>query len=107
MTTKIQSILESLRGDDFPYPVAIYPDRDFDLGAILSAHALNVPLAQVVDVCDHLSDLLWPVELMWPIDVEPTVLASACDLEESTAKRSALPEETVWYLPRRTHAQTR
>jgi len=99
MTTKIQAILESLRGDDFPYPVAIYPDRDFDLGAILSADALDVPPAQVVDVSHRLSDLMWPVELMWPIDVEPTLLASALDVDDSAAKRAVLPEGTVWYRP--------
>lgn len=99
MTTKIQTILESLRTDGFPYPVAIYADQDFDLGPILSADALDVPATQVLEVSDHLSDLLWPVELMWPIDVEPTLLTAALDLEESTEKRAALPAATVWYQP--------
>ena len=43
MTPQIQTILDLLVGDDFPYPVAIHEDHDFDMGPILAVDAFDLP----------------------------------------------------------------
>jgi len=95
----IQTILDLLGTNEFPYPVAIFPDRDFDLGPILSVQAFDVPDGAVLDVSERICDLLWPVE------TQPMILTGALHDFESEAHRQELPEDTVWYHPRRTHAQ--
>lgn len=101
MNPKVQAILDALHGDGFPYPVAIYPDRDFDIGPFLSVDAFDVPDADLVPVCDRISELLAPIK------TEPEMLTGAFYEGDSALQRERLPDETVWYLPRRTHAQTR
>jgi hypothetical protein len=100
MKPQIRTILDLLVANDFPYPVAIFPDQDFDLGPILSVLAFDVPESVFLDVSQDITDLLWPVE------TQPMLLASAIHDFESARQRAKLPEDTVWYEPRRTHAQT-
>ena len=100
MSPQTKAILEVLTADNFPYPVAIFSDRDFDLGPILSVLAFDVPEGVFLDVTQDITDLLWPVE------TQPMLLASAIHDFESGRQRAKLPEDTVWYQPRRTHAQT-
>lgn len=99
MQPHIQTILDLLGTDNFPYPVAIFPDRDWDLGPILSVQAFDVPEGVALDVSERINDLLWPIE------TQPLMLPGAIHDFESEAHRQALPEYTVWYHPRRTHAQ--
>ena len=99
MTPQIQAILDLLTGDDFPYPVAIFRDQDCDLGPILSVDAFDLPASVILGVLEHLCELLGPVETI------PMLLAGAVYDFESADKRESLPEDTVWYEPRRTHAQ--
>ena len=101
MSPQIKAILEVLTADNFPYPVAIFPDQDFDLGPILSVLAFDVPEGVFLDVTQEIADLLWPVE------TQPMLLASAIHDFESATQRANLPENTVWYQPRPTHAQSR
>ncbi len=101
MNPQIQAILDVLTGDAFPYPVAIFRDHDFDLGPILSVDAFDVPAGCLLAVQERLGDLVFPVE------TTPILLAGAVYDFESAKQRARLPEDTVWYEPRRAHAQTR
>lgn len=101
MTPQIQRMIAALEAARFAYPVAFYPEHAWDLGPVVSIDAFDVPEALVLPVSEQLNDVLDP------IDTEPMWLACAFDAEESPEKRAELPGETVWYLPRRTHAQTR
>ena len=99
MKADIRTILDLLAGDHFPYPVAIFPDHDFDLGPIQSVVAFDVPAEVILDVSQRVTELVWPVE------TQPMILASAMYDFVSAEQRESLPEDTVWYLPRRTHAE--
>lgn len=101
MTAQIRSMLAALEAAAFDFPVAIYPEHAWDLGPVLSVDAFDVPETRVLDVAEQLNDLLDPIE------AEPMWLACAFDADSSAAKRAALPAETVWYLPHRTHVRTR
>jgi hypothetical protein len=101
MTPQLQAMITALEAARFPYPVAFYPEIAWDLGPVLSIDAFDVPQALVLDVSDQLNDVLEP------IGTEPMWLACAFGEAESEPQRSELPAETVWYLPRRTHAQMR
>jgi len=94
-------MIAALEAARFVYPVAFYPEHAWDLGPVLSIDAFDVPDALVFEVSERLNDLLDPIE------AEPVWLACAFDEASSLQKRGELPDETVWYLPRRTHAQTR
>lgn len=101
MKPHIKTILELLQASDFPFPVAIFPDRDWDLGPILSVQAFDVPDGAMLDVSQQICDLLWPVE------TQPMILTGALYDFASEAHRQALPADTAWYEPRRTPAATR
>ena len=100
MKTDIRRILDLLEEDRFPHPVAIFPDHDPDLGPITSVDAFDVPAEAILDVSERITELLWPVEM------QPMILAGAVYDFDSANQRAGLPEDTVWYQPRRTHAQT-
>jgi len=100
MKPQTKVILDLLGTNNFPYPVAIFPDHDFDLGPILSVVAFDVPESVYLDVSEHI------VELLWPVETQPMWLGGAIHDFESAEQRARLPEDTVWYEPRRTHAQT-
>ena len=99
MKTDTRKILDLLEEDHFPYPVAIFPDHDLDLGPITSVNAFDVPAEALLDVSERITELLWPVE------IQPMILAGAIYDFDSARQRAELPEDTVWYEPRRTHAQ--
>lgn len=101
MNPQIQTILDVLTRDAFPYPVAIFRDHDFDLGPIQSVDAFDVPSGLLLAVQERLGELVFPLERT------PVLLAGAVHDAESAVRRQRLPEETVWYEPRRTHAQAR
>ncbi|HZN40671.1 MAG TPA: hypothetical protein VFD82_17840 [Planctomycetota bacterium] len=100
MKTDIRKILDLLEEDDFPYPVAIFPDHDCDLGPITSVNAFDVPAEALLGVSERITELLWPVEM------QPMILAGANYDFDSANQRAELPEDTVWYQPRQTHAQS-
>ena len=100
MKPQIEAILAVLTAENFPYPVAIFPDQDFDLGPILSVLAFDVPEGVFLDVSQHINDILWPVE------TQPLTLPGAIHDFSSAKHRASLPEDTVWYEPRCTPAQT-
>jgi hypothetical protein len=99
MSPQIQGILDRLTREGFPYPVAIFGDQDFELGLILSVEAFDVPTEVILGVHEQLCDLLAPIE------TQPMMLPGAVHDFESAANRQSLPQDTVWYDPRRTHAQ--
>ena len=99
MNTDIRAILDLLSGDRFPYPVAIFPDHDFELGPIRSVEAFDVPSSAFLDASEHLCELLWPLEQ------KPMILTGVVYDFASATQRDCLPADTVWYHPRRTHAQ--
>ena len=99
MKPQIKAILDVLAENDFPYPVAIFLDQDCDLGPILSVLAFDVPESVFLDVSQHINDILWPVE------TQPLMLPGAIHDFSSAKHRANLPEDTVWYQPRRTHAR--
>ena len=101
MKTEIRKILDLLEGDRFPYPVAIFTDHDPDLGPITSVNAFDVPAEVFLDVTERITELLWPVEM------HPMILCGGVYDFDSANQRAGLPEDTVWYQPRRTHAQSR
>ena len=101
MTPQIQAILALLVGDDFPYPVAIYEDQDLDLGPILAVDAFDLPVDATSLVHERLGEVLGAIE------TTPVLLPGFSRDHESTVRRVALPLDTVWYEPRRTHAQSR
>jgi hypothetical protein len=100
MKPQTKAILDLLGANDFAYPVAIFPDHDFDLGPILSVLAFDVPESAFLDVGKAIVDLLWPVE------TQPMWLGGAIHDFESAEQRAKLPEDTVWHEPKRTHAKT-
>ena len=89
-----------LPADVFSFPVAFFPDHECDLGPITSVNAFEVPPEAILDVSERITELLWPVE------IQPMILAGAYYDFDSANQRARLPEGTVWYEPRRTHAQT-
>jgi hypothetical protein len=101
MTPQHETMLAALDAAHFPYPVAFRPQVVWDLGAVLSIDAFDVPEARVLEVSDRLNDVLEP------LGVEPHWLACAFDERESGRQRTELPPETVWYRPRRSRARTR
>jgi hypothetical protein len=101
MTPQIQTILDLLVGDDFPYPVAIHEDHDFDMGPILAVDAFDLPDDATSPMHERLGEVLGPLE------TTPVLLPGFARDHESTVRRAALPAATVWYEPRRTHAQSR
>jgi len=99
MSPQNQAILDCLTRETFPYPVAIFRDQDFDLGPILLVEAFDVPTDVILGVHEQLCEMLASIE------TEPQMLPGAVHDFASDAQRDSLPADTVWYHPRRTHAQ--
>ena len=58
MKTDIRTIIDLLAEDDFPFPVAIFPDHDCDLGPITSVNAFDVPAEAILDVSERITDFV-------------------------------------------------
>jgi hypothetical protein len=100
MKPQIKAILDLLGANDFPYTGRDLPRPRLRSWADPVRLAFDVPESVYLDVSEHI------VELLWPVETQPMWLGGAIHDFESAEQRARLPEDTVWYEPRRTHAQT-
>ena len=101
MNPVIKQVIDTLDGAGFEFPVAIYPDRDPELGDVVEVDAFDVPAGVAVAVSSRLGDFVWPVAFS-----SGTMLPGIVYDSESAARRATLPPDTVWYTPRaRSHVR--
>jgi hypothetical protein len=89
MTTS-GKIVGLLTLDRFPYPVALYTSRDYELGEFIAVDAFDVPEDDVLAVSQRLNALL-------PLDPELVVLGTAYGCEESAERRQRVPAHATWF----------